>query len=54
VRSQAEVDAGDLVAHWWMILHIHIQGGDNEAGNGRRSTTINGLGWHAQIGASLA
>jgi len=26
VTAEAEVDAGDLVGHWWMILHKHTQG----------------------------
>jgi len=29
--AEAEVDAGDLMGHWWTILHIH-QGGEDEAG----------------------
>ena len=26
VTAEVEVDAGDLVGQWWMILHIHTQG----------------------------
>jgi len=47
VSAEAEVDTGDLVGHWWMILHTHTQGRDNEVGMEGGQPTINGLkGWH--------
>jgi len=38
------VDAGGSVGHWWMILHICIQGWGDEAGTEGGKPTINGLG----------
>jgi len=39
VMAEAEVDIGDLVGQWWMILHIHTQGQGQHGWDGRRSTT---------------
>jgi len=39
--AEAEVDAGDLVGHWWMILHINTQGWGQQGWDVWRST-ING------------
>ena len=43
MTTEVEVDVGDLVGQWWMILHIH-RGRDDVAGMEGGQPPINGLG----------
>jgi len=48
VTAEAEVDAGDSVGHWWMILHIQSQGQGQQGWDGRRSTNHQ-WGWGGML-----
>ena len=52
--AEAEVDAGDLVGHQWMILQIHTGVGTMRLGWKEVNQLSMGLGWDAQIGTSLS
>jgi len=55
VMAEAAVDTGESVGQQWTILHIHMQGQGRQDWDWRDvSHPSMGLGWHAQIGASLS
>jgi len=47
VMAEVEVDAGDSVGQWWMILHIHIGAGIRRLELKGVNHTSMGSGWHA-------